>query len=103
MDASIAGDSRTRSLGVKPASNKEAVIAMDDIFTHYFLAFIKPFNSELPDDHPNNYYFEREWRKLGNLPFRPQEVARVLVARDYAKRLKTERPVYANKITIAPE
>jgi Putative abortive phage resistance protein AbiGi, antitoxin len=99
----IAGNSRTRSLGAKPTSSNEAATAMDDVFTHHFMAFIKPFNSELPDDHPDNFYFEREWRKLGNLPFQPSEVLRVLVARDYAERLKDERPSYADKITIAPE
>jgi hypothetical protein len=99
----IAEDSRSRSLGAKPASHKDAVMAMDDVFTHHYLAFIKPFNSDLPDDHPNNYYFEREWRKLGNLPFQTGEIVRVLVARDYVDRLKDERPAYSSMITGASE
>jgi hypothetical protein len=99
----IAGDSRTRSLGEKPTSNKEAALAIDDVLVGNFLTYVKPFNSELPDDHPNNYYFEREWRKFGNLPFQPNEVLRVLVTSDYAERLKNERPIYSDKITVAPE
>jgi hypothetical protein len=98
----VEGKSRSRSLGAKPASDKEAVMAMDDIFTHHFLAFIKPFNSDLPDDHPDNFYFEREWRKLGNLPFQPREVAHVLVASDYVDRLENDRSVYSGKIMAAP-
>jgi hypothetical protein len=60
-------------------------------------------NSELPDDHPDDYYLEREWRKLGNLRFQASQVRRVVVARDYLKRLKAERPIYADKIERAPE
>ena len=99
----IADDSRSRSLGVKPNSPDAAAMAMDDVFTQHFLAYIKPFNSELPDDHPNNFYLEREWRKFGNLRFQPRDVAHVIVAGDYVERLKKERSVYSDKIIAAPE
>lgn len=78
-------------------------MAMDDIFTQHFLAFIKPFNSELPDDHPDNFYLEREWRRYGNFWFQPDEVMRVLVKSGHIARLKRERPIHASKITAAPE
>ena len=94
--------SRSRSLGVKPTSKDEAVIAIDDAFVQHFLAYIKPFNSELADNDPNNFYSEREWRKFGNLLFQPGEVIRVLAAPDYVERLKRDRPAYADKITAAP-
>jgi hypothetical protein len=99
----VTEDSRSRSLGAKPNSQKDAAMAMDDVFTQQFLAFIKPFNSELPEDHPDNFYSEREWRKFGNLRFQPREVRRVLVARDYVERLIKERPLYSDRVTIAPE
>ena len=47
------------------------MIAIDDAFVQHFLAYIKPFNSELADNDPNNFYSEREWRKFGNLLFQP--------------------------------
>lgn len=94
--------SRSRSLGVKPTSTHEAVIGIDDVFVQQFLAYIKPFNSELADDDPNNFYSEREWRKFGNLLFQPPEVIRVLVAPDYMERLKRERPAYTDKVMVAP-
>ncbi|MEK6284005.1 MAG: hypothetical protein AABN95_26955 [Acidobacteriota bacterium] len=75
---------------------------MDDAFTQQFLAFIKPFNSELPDNDPNNFYLEREWRRYGNLRFQPDDVSRVLTERSYVDRLKSERAVYANKVFAAP-
>jgi hypothetical protein len=94
--------SRSRSLGVEPKSKDEAVIAIDDAFVQHFLAYIKPFNSELAEDNPNNFYSEREWRKFGNLLFQPVEVMRVLVAPEYVDRLAKDRPAYAAKITVAP-
>jgi hypothetical protein len=99
---SIAADSWTRSLGEKPKTQNDAIKAMDDAFTQQFLAFIKPFNSELPDNDPNNFYLEREWRRYGNLRFQPNDVSRVLTERSYVDRLKYERPVYANKVFAAP-
>lgn len=57
-------------------------------FAQHFQVLIKPFDSELPDNHPDNYYFEQEWRKFGNLKFQPSEVMRILVARDHIDRLK---------------
>ena len=94
--------SRSRSLGVEPKSKDEAVIAIDDAFVQHFLAYIKPFNSELSEDNPSNFYSEREWRKFGNLLFQPDEVMRVLVAPEYVDRLAKDRSAYAAKITVAP-
>jgi hypothetical protein len=99
----IAAGSRSRSLGRKPHSPEAAAMAMDDVFTQQFLAFIKPFNSELPNDHPNNFYLEREWRKFGNLGFQPRDVMHVIVEPDYIERLKKERPAYSDKVVAAPE
>jgi hypothetical protein len=39
-------------MGVKPTSAKDAAMAINDVFEQQFLAFIKPFNSELADDDP---------------------------------------------------
>lgn len=94
---------RSRPLGTKPSSQNDAALAMDDAFTQHFLAFIKPFNSELPDDHPDNFYLEREWRRFGNLRFQPRDVIRIMVSHDYVGRLQRERPVYSDKVEGAPE
>jgi len=93
---------KTRSLCEEPTSPQNAVSAMDEVITQYFLAFLKPFNSELPDDDPDNYYMEREWRRFGNSPFQPNDVRHVLVAPAFVARLKNERPLYSDKILPAP-
>ena len=65
-----------------------------------FLAFIKPFDADLPDDHPESYYLEREWRKLGNLTFKPERVSRVVVARGFENRLKADAPDFRTLLGI---
>ena len=32
-------------------------------------AYVKLYDATLPDNHPNNYYMEREWRCLKNVIF----------------------------------
>lgn len=88
----------SRTLDAKPNSPEEAISAMHSMFLKDFLAFIKPFNSELPHNHSNNYYMEREWRKYGNMKFEPDQVSRIIVAKGYKKQAKKEFPAYENKI-----
>lgn len=92
-----------RALGEKPKSEKDALIVVDDVLVSNFFAFIKPFDSDLPDNHPKNYYFEWEWRRLGYLLFQPSDIVRVLVAGDYVERLKQDRPMYSGVVTPAPK
>lgn len=89
---------RQRSFGSAPESVEEAVATVDDVLLRDLLAFIKPFDSELPDDHPDNFYLEREWRKHGNLVFTPEDVERVVVSEGYRHRLEAEFPEYCGKI-----
>ncbi len=84
-------------MGRQPESAEESIRAMDDILLEDILAFIKPFNADLPLDDPNNFYLEREWRRYGNLHFQQQNIARVFVSPDYLHRLVTDRPAYAAK------
>lgn len=70
------------------------------MFVKDFLAFVKPFDSELSENGPEYYYAEREWRKYGNLMFTAQDVKRILVAPGFADRLAREQPTYAAKIEV---
>ena len=49
-------------MGTTPSTEDEAVHLMASTFELQFLAYLKPFNSDLPHDHRDNYYAEREWR-----------------------------------------
>jgi len=53
-------DTSTRYLGSEPSNEAEAADAMRSVFAKDFLAFLKPFNSNLSQNHPKNFYMERE-------------------------------------------
>jgi len=91
---------RMRALGGIPISPSTSAREMHNMFIKDFLAFIKPFDSELSDDHPEYYYAEREWRKYGNLVFEPGNVRRVVVADGFEHRFATAYPEYASTITV---
>jgi hypothetical protein len=88
---------RSRTLD-KPRTPEEAIAAIHTILLKDFLAFIKPFNSELPNDHPSNYYMEREWRKYGNMKFEADQVSRILVAKGYKEQTIEKYPVYEDRV-----
>jgi hypothetical protein len=79
-------------------TSEKIVSRTEEIFSRDFLAFVKVFNSELPTDHPENYYTEREWRKYQNFVFEPNEVCTIVVASRFRKRLVKEFPQYKNRI-----
>jgi hypothetical protein len=91
-------DSTTRYLGSKPGNETEAADAMLSVFAKDFLAFLKPFSSGLREDHPKNFYMEREWRKHGNLKFDPPDVVGIVVALGYSARLEKEFPAYVGRV-----
>lgn len=89
----------TRSLGAKPASQEEAVSRTHQMVLKDFLAFLKPFNSELHIRDPENYYMEREWRKYGNMKFETEQISRVVVAKGFKQKIEDEFPVYSGRIS----
>jgi hypothetical protein len=74
-------------------------------FSHFLffhlLGFVKGFDSNLQEDDPNNYYMEREWRVLGNMPFARKDVQRVIFPRAYAERFRQDVPDYFGQIQFA--
>jgi Putative abortive phage resistance protein AbiGi, antitoxin len=66
------------------------------------LAYLKAYDSTLDESDPRYYYSEREWRKLGNLPFETDDVIRVLVHESYLERARDELPDFGDRICVAP-
>lgn len=64
------------------------------------LSYVKFFDHTLPDDHPNNFYMEREWRVVGNVQFSLPEVVRVLVPSQYGTRLRQDIPEFTCQVTF---
>lgn len=61
---------RHKVAGAPSESPQEAIDEAESLIQRDFLAFLKLFDVDLPDDHPENYYMEREWRKFGHLNLR---------------------------------
>ena len=63
-------------------------------------SFIIFFDHRLPDHDGENFYFEREWRIIGNLPFQLDDVRRVIIPEDFAKRFRLDAPNYYGQLTL---
>jgi hypothetical protein len=61
-------------------------------------ARLKFFGGRLPEDHLENFYMEREWRKMDGLAFRLEDVQRVIVPLPFVSRFKQEFPDYVGII-----
>ena len=64
-------------------------------------AHLKSFDGLLPDDHIDNFYMEREWRKMNGLAFRLENVKRIIVPVDFESRLRREFSQYTGLINKA--
>jgi hypothetical protein len=67
---------------------------------HVF-SFLKFFDHALLDHHPDNYYFEREWRIVGSLRFSTDDILRVFMPKEYGKQFRKDCPDYHGQITFA--
>lgn len=75
--------------------------------SHFFLLgdvawFFKFFDASLQDDDPNNYYFEREWRKVNaDLSFDQKDIDRIIVpSKAYKDNLVQEFPSLKDLIEL---
>jgi hypothetical protein len=64
---------------------------------------LKFFNVGLADDDPDNFYMEREWRVPEGFAFRLEDIARIIVPREFADQLRSEVPAYSGPITFSEE
>jgi len=63
--------------------------------TAHQMAYVKLYDVTLPDDHPDNYYMEREWRSLNNITFSINDIKTIyLPSDDYKERFVQEFPEY---------
>lgn len=59
------------------------------------MAYVKLYDANLPDDHPDNYYMEREWRSLKNITFSIYDIKTIyLPSIQYKERFLQEIPEY---------
>ena len=88
-----------RTLGKEPDTAEGVIEGLQTVLAFHLLAFLKVYDSELPIDHVDYYYSEREWRSTTNLNFVDTDVARVVVERGYAMRLAAVFPQFSGKVS----
>lgn len=64
-------------------------------------SYVKAFNHTLPDEDPDNYYFEREWRVMGQMQFGIGDIRRIIIPEAYAKRVREDLPEYCGQVAFA--
>jgi hypothetical protein len=63
-------------------------------------AFVKCFDETRADDDNENYYMEREWRVLGDVAFSLEDVSRVILPEEFAKRCRADVLGYYKQVTF---
>lgn len=98
-------DGKRTGVGLEtlPKSAAEALEKSEHTLALRVLAFIKPYESTLDESDPNYYYSEREWRKLGNLMFEPNDILRVVVDHSFLARAREELPAFRDRLCSIPE
>ena len=62
------------------------------------MAYVKLYDMTLPDNHPDNYYMEREWRSLHNVHFELKDIKTIYLPNEsYHDRFMLEFPDYNGK------
>lgn len=90
-------EERTREMGKKPASIPQLADVVEDYFKRDFLAFLKFYDSDLPESHPLNFRSEREWRKYGGLHLGPS-LREIIVPESFAQRAREAFPEAREKV-----
>jgi hypothetical protein len=86
--------------GEVPEDVQRAAISRQAFVFQRILPLIKPFRADLEDEHPDNFYMEREWRSYGDLDFDLSDVRRIFVPEGFAKRLREDVPDYFGQVTF---
>lgn len=85
----------------KDICDQQKVRAFQSFIDFKVFGYVKPFNDSLPEDDVDNYYMEREWRIVGNLDFKLQDVYRIILPQSYVKQFKLDFPDYCGQITFS--
>jgi len=77
---------------------RDIVIDFKGFLDFNVFSYVKFFDHTLSDSDPKNYYFEREWRILGNLKFNETDVKRVFIQKGFDDDFKKDCPRYNDRI-----
>lgn len=81
---------------------KDMIKDIENFLSYHFFSYIKFFDHKLTDYDPNNFYFEREWRILGNLYFGVNDITTIFIPSNYKKQLRIDFPEFESKVETFP-
>ncbi|WP_085991149.1 abortive infection system antitoxin AbiGi family protein [Oceanobacillus senegalensis] len=73
---------------------------LDTFLVKHIFAYLKPFDASKTDADEENYYLEREWRIVGDVPFVMNDITRILIPERYGKKLREVLPDYHGQISF---
>ena len=74
------------------------VIDLQCFFDFHIFSYLKFFDHMLNDDHEDNYYFEREWRVVGNVKFSPEDIKTIFMPSKFSEKFRDEYPQYGGQL-----
>ncbi len=97
----IIGNIKLQSPSGTESSRLQQKVQFVSFLALHIFGYLKCFDHELKEDEEDNYYFEREWRIIGNLTFRISDIKRIFISQDYATRFREDVPQYHGQLTFA--
>lgn len=76
------------------------VMELERFLGFHLFSYFKFFDHRKADDDPDNYYFEREWRIVGNLRFTLDDVKTVLIPSEFSRAFRERFPEYVGQVVF---
>lgn len=86
------------SPGVSELSKR--IQELQRFFNFHIFSYFKFFDHRKADDDPGNYYFEREWRIVGNLKFELSDVKTVLFPSRFSRIFRETFQKYEGQVVF---
>ena len=74
------------------AAQPENLSRHDNMFFWYILSYCKFFDENLPENHSENCYMEREWRTIGQVQFGSDNIGKIVLPAGFKEKLLKEFP-----------
>lgn len=71
--------------------------SFEDFLIEAVFGFLKGFDATLPEDDPDNYYMEREWRVPAYVHFSLNDVKEIVLPEKFLGRFKADFPGYTGR------
>lgn len=82
----------------KELINQHKLERCENFLITHFYGYLKMFDPFLGDEHVDNFYFEREWRVVGKVCFKLEDIQSIFIPEVFAKRFREDVSEYYGQI-----